>query len=97
MGICTSVSRGNKTVEAKSIKKRSENENITDDEFEKKLIGQSDEEISTNKPNEDNISPIKIQSSENINKPLTEDEKKKNKRIAFSKKMEEINKNKDFS
>ena len=24
-------------------------ENITDDEFEKKLIGQSDEEISTNK------------------------------------------------
>ncbi len=71
-------------------------ENITDDEFEKKLIGQSDEEISTNKSNEDNISPIKIQSSENINKPLTEEEIKKNKRIAFSKKMEEINKNKDF-
>ena len=50
MGICTSVSRGNKTVEAKSIKKRSENENITD---ENRINEQENKE---NKNNESLIS-----------------------------------------
>ena len=71
-------------------------DNVEDDELEKKIIGHPDEEISTNKPNENNINPIKIESSENNNEFLTEEELKKRKRIQFSKKMEEINKNKDF-
>ena len=71
-------------------------DNVEDDELEKKIIGHPDEEISTNKPNENNINQIKIESSENNNEFLTEEELKKRKRIQFSKKMEEINKNKDF-
>ena len=55
MGICTSVSRGNKTVEAKSIKKRSENENITD---ENRINEQENKEnkkiIEEAKPNKEN-------------------------------------------
>ena len=50
MGICTSVSRGNKTIEAKNIKKKSEHENITD---ENRINEQENKE---NKNNESLIS-----------------------------------------
>ena len=66
------------------------------DDLEKKLIEEGKEEISTTKQEDNSEEKKENISSENNDDKMTKLEKKMKARMAISKKMEEINKNKDF-
>ena len=71
-------------------------EETNNDDLEKKLIEEGKEEISTTKKEDNSEEKKESISSENNDDKMTILEKKMKARMAISKKMEEINKNKDF-